>query len=176
LLAGGRELALVNLLQATGADITNITECKIPEGTEEFSIAGYTTFSPMTRAGGKTQSDRLVENGLKVKANVKPIHNIMDPSIQLMWLHFDHQVISSGGRNATLGAFTLGGVYREWTPDLNRAELSQRLEILLSQICKAAEFSARVVFHGNLNVDVDRSGEGGFNMGVQHGGHAQVLV
>jgi hypothetical protein len=54
LLAGGRELALVNLLQATGADIPTISECKIPEGTVEFSVAGYTTFTPPPRAGGKT--------------------------------------------------------------------------------------------------------------------------
>jgi hypothetical protein len=30
LLAGGRELALGNLLQATGADIVTITKCEIP--------------------------------------------------------------------------------------------------------------------------------------------------
>jgi hypothetical protein len=39
LLAGGREPTLVNLLQAIGADIDTISECKIPEGTGEFSVA-----------------------------------------------------------------------------------------------------------------------------------------
>jgi hypothetical protein len=46
LLAGGRELALVNILTSSGADVATITECEIPEATREFSVAGYTTFSP----------------------------------------------------------------------------------------------------------------------------------
>jgi hypothetical protein len=58
LLAGGRELTLVNLLQATGADIATVSECKIPEGTGEFSVAGYTSFTPPPSAGGKTLSAR----------------------------------------------------------------------------------------------------------------------
>ncbi len=54
LLAGGRELALVNLLTSTGADVATITECEIPEGSGEFSVAGYTTFSPSpSLQGGK---------------------------------------------------------------------------------------------------------------------------
>jgi hypothetical protein len=53
LLAGGRELALVNLLQSTSADIATITEWEIPEGSGEFSVAGYTTFAPPPNAGGK---------------------------------------------------------------------------------------------------------------------------
>jgi exonuclease III len=55
LLAGGKELTLVNLLQSTGADVATITECKIPEGSGEFSVAGYTTFAPPpSLQGGKT--------------------------------------------------------------------------------------------------------------------------
>jgi hypothetical protein len=82
LLAGGRELALVTLLQATGADIATISECKIPEGTGEFSVAGYTTFTPPPSAGGKTRVIVIVENSLAVRANVKVVKDIMDPSVQ----------------------------------------------------------------------------------------------
>jgi hypothetical protein len=64
LLAGGRELALVNLLTSTGADVTTITECEIPEGSGEFSVAGYTTFSPPPNAGVKTRVIVLVKNDL----------------------------------------------------------------------------------------------------------------
>jgi hypothetical protein len=38
LLAGGRELTLVNILTSSGADVATITECKVPEGTGEFSV------------------------------------------------------------------------------------------------------------------------------------------
>jgi hypothetical protein len=44
LLAGGRELALINILTSSGANVATITECEIPEGSGEFSVAGYTTF------------------------------------------------------------------------------------------------------------------------------------
>jgi hypothetical protein len=64
LLAGGRELALVNLLQARGADIATISECKILEGTGEFIVAGYTIFTRPPSAGGKTRVLVLVENSL----------------------------------------------------------------------------------------------------------------
>jgi hypothetical protein len=101
LLAGGRELALVNLLQANGADIATIIECEIPKGSGEFSVAGYTTFAPPPSAGGKTQVLILVENGLAVRANVKVITDIMDPAVQSVWLHFSHHAIGSG--SATLG-------------------------------------------------------------------------
>jgi hypothetical protein len=62
LLAGGRELALVNLLTSTGADVATITECEIPEGSREFSVAGYTTFAPTpSLQGGKTRVLILVK-------------------------------------------------------------------------------------------------------------------
>jgi hypothetical protein len=82
LLARGRELALVNLLTTTGADINTITECEIPEGSGEFSVAGYTTFSPPPNAGGKTRVLVLVKNDLSVRANVKVIADIMDQAVQ----------------------------------------------------------------------------------------------
>jgi hypothetical protein len=56
LLPGGMELALVNILMSSGADVATITECEIPEGSIEFSVAGYTTFSPTpSLQGGKTR-------------------------------------------------------------------------------------------------------------------------
>jgi hypothetical protein len=79
-------------------------------------VAGYTTFSPPQSAGGKTRVLVLRENSLAVRANVKVIKYIMDPAVQSVWLNFSHHIIGSGGRTATLGAFVLGGIYREWTP------------------------------------------------------------
>jgi hypothetical protein len=110
LLAGGRELALVNLLTFTGADVATITECEIPEGSREFSVAGYTTFSPPPNAGGKTRVIVLVKNDLNVRADVKVIPDIMDPAVQSVWLHFNHHNIGSSTQGATMGAFVLGGI------------------------------------------------------------------
>jgi hypothetical protein len=131
-------------------------------------VAVYTTFSLPPSAGRKTRVIVLVENSLAVWANVKVIKDIMDPAVQSVWLHFSHHVMGSGsgGRSATLGAFILGGIYREWTPKLNRAKSLQRLEILLLQICKATEHSARVVIHGDFNLDMDQSDDNGYYMGA----------
>jgi hypothetical protein len=165
LLAGGRELALVNLLQATGADIATVSQCEIPEGTGEFSVDGYTTFTPAPSGGGKTRVIVLVENSLAVRANVKVIKEIMDLSVQLVWLYFSHHVISSGSGGRSLGAFVLDRIYRELTSQLNCAQSLQQLDLLPSQICKATEHSARVVIHGNFNLDLDQSDNNGYYMG-----------
>jgi hypothetical protein len=81
--------------------------------------------------------------------------DIMDPAIQSVWLHFKHHKISS----ATLGAFILGGIYREWTPLLSCEESKLRLGSLLNQISKATEHGSRVAIHGDFNVDLDRGEE-----------------
>jgi hypothetical protein len=106
-------LALVNILTSSGADVATITECEIPEGSGEFSVAGYTTYSPPQNAGGKTRVIVLVKNDLSVRAEVKVIPDIMDPAVQSVWLHFNHHKIGSSTQGATLGAFVLGGIYRE---------------------------------------------------------------
>jgi exonuclease III len=162
LLAGGRELALINILTSSGADVTTITECKIPEGSWEFSVAGYTTFSPTpSLQGGKTQVIKLVKNDLVVRANIKVIKDIMDPAVQSVWLHFSHHRI--GSSSSTLGAFILRGIYREWTTLLSREESRLRLGSLLDQISKAADGS-RVVIHGDFNFDLDRVDDGTYYM------------
>jgi hypothetical protein len=102
----------------------------------------------------------LVKNDLAVRANVKVIANIIDPRVQSVWLHFSHHGIGSG----TLGAFVLGGIYREWTPLLSREESKLRLGLLLTQISKAAEHRYRVVIHGDFNVDLDREEDKGYYM------------
>jgi hypothetical protein len=130
-------LAIVNILTSTGADIAAITECEILEGSGEFSVAGYTTFSPPPNAGGKTRVLVLVKNDLNVRANMKVMADIMDPAIQLVWLHFNHHKIGSSTQGTTLGAFILGGIYREWTPLLSWEESRLRLGPLLTQISKA---------------------------------------
>jgi hypothetical protein len=106
----------------------------------------------------------LVEKDLAVRANFKVITDIMDLAVQWVWLHFSQHAIGSG--SATLGAFALGGIYREGTPLLNREEFLLRLEILLSQISKAAEHGARVVVHGYFNIDLDRADNNGYYMGA----------
>jgi hypothetical protein len=161
LLAGGRELALLNILTSTGADVATITECEILEGTREFSVAGYTTFSlTPSLQGGKTRVIVLVMNALAVRANVKVIKDIMDPAVQSVWLQFSHHRIGSG--SSTLGAFILGGIYREWTPLLSWEESKLRLEALLHHISKAAD--GRVVIHGNFNVNLDRVDDSAYYM------------
>jgi hypothetical protein len=87
----------------------------------------------------------------------------MDPAVQLVWLHFSHHAISG---SATLGAFVLGRIYREWTPLLNRKESLQRLVILLSQISKEVEHGAGVVVHCDFNIDLDRADNKGYYMGA----------
>jgi hypothetical protein len=67
-----------------------------------------------------------------------------------VWLQFSHHRIGS----STLGAFILGGIYREWTPLLSREECNLCLEALLPQISHAADGS-RVIIHGDFNVDLD---------------------
>jgi hypothetical protein len=54
LLIAGKELALVNLLKATGADVATIKKCELPHTMAKFSVAGYTTFVPLAPEGGKT--------------------------------------------------------------------------------------------------------------------------
>jgi hypothetical protein len=157
LLAGGRELALVNLLTSTGADVATITECKIPEGSGEFSLAGYTTFAPSpSLEGGKRRVLILVKSDLAVRANVKVIDDLMDPAVKSVWLHFSHHSIGSTTQGATLGAFVLGCIFRDWTPRLSLEESRLRLGSLLTQISKAAEHGSRVVIHGYFNADLDR--------------------
>jgi hypothetical protein len=147
-------LALINILTSSGADVATITECEIPEGSWEFSVAGYTTFSPSpSLQGGKTQVLILIKNDLAVRANVKVIKDIMDPAVQSVWLHLSHHRIGSG--SSTLGAFIQGGINREWTPLLSREESRLCLGALLDQISKAADGS-RVVIHGDFNVDLDQ--------------------
>jgi exonuclease III len=159
LLAGGRELALVNILTSSGADVATITECKIAEGSEEFSVASYTTFLPTpSLQGGKTRVLILVKNDLAVRAKVKVIKDIMDPAVQSVCLHFSHQCVGS----ATLGAVILGGIYREWAL-LSREESRLRLGSLLDQISKAADGS-RVVIQGDFNVDLDRVDDSAYYM------------
>jgi hypothetical protein len=64
----------------------------------------------------------LVKNDLAVRANVKVITDIIDPAVHSVWLHFSHHSIGSATQGATLGAFVLGGIYREWTPTLSGEE------------------------------------------------------
>jgi hypothetical protein len=127
-------------------------------------VAGYTTFSPPPNAGGKTRDIVLVKNDLAVRADVKVIPDIMDPAVQSVWLHFNHHKIGSSTHGVTMGAFVLGGIYREWTPLLSREESKLRLRSLLTQISKAAGHGFRVAIHGDFNVDLDRGEDKGYYM------------
>jgi hypothetical protein len=118
-------------------------------------VAGYTTFSPSPSLQGR--KTRVII--LAVRANVKVIKDIMDPAVQSVWLQFSHHCIGS----STLGAFILGEIYREWTPQLSWEESKLHLEALLHQI-NMAEDSSRVIIHGNFNVDLDRVDNGTYYM------------
>jgi hypothetical protein len=113
--------------------------------------------------GGKTRVIILIKNDLAVRANVKVIKDIMNPAVQSVWLHFSHHRIGSGSRSSTLGAFILGGIYRDWTPLLSREESKLRLGSLLHQISKATDGS-RVIIHGDFNVDLDRVDDSAYYM------------
>jgi hypothetical protein len=123
-----------------------------PGGDWGVQCDGYTNFS-LTRSlqGGKTRVLILVKTDLAVRGNVKVIADIMDQAVQSVWLHFSHHRIGS----ATLGAFILGGFYKEWTPLLSSKESRLRLGSLLEQISKATDGSC-VLINGNFNVDLDR--------------------
>jgi hypothetical protein len=88
----------------------------------------------------------------------------MDPAVQSVWLHFNHHKIGSSTQGATLGAFVLGGIYREWTSLLSREESRLRLGSLLTQISKAAEHGSRVAIHRDFNVDLDWGEDKGYYM------------
>jgi hypothetical protein len=152
-------------LLSTGADVATITDCKIPEGSGEFSVSGYNTFAPPpSLQKAKTRVLILVKSDLAVRANVKVIDDLMDMAVQSVWLHFSHHSIGSATQGATLGAFVLGGIYREWAPLLSRKESRLRLGSLLTQISKAAEHGSRVVIHGDFNIDLDRDEDKGYYM------------
>jgi hypothetical protein len=74
--------------------------------------------------------------------------------MQSVWLRF--------GPVPPMGGLTLCGVYRTWSDHDGRVfhvpDATARLEALTSQITRAAERYARVVNHGDLNLDLDWSG------------------
>jgi exonuclease III len=152
LLSSGRELALTNLLVSSSVDIATVTECEMPETANDFAVAGYTTFHPLVPKGkSKTRVIILVKNGLVTSANVHVCPDLMDSQIQSVWLQF--------GPVSSMGGFTLCGVYRTWSDHDGRVftapEAAERLDILSGQISRAAERHARVVVHGDLNLDLD---------------------
>jgi hypothetical protein len=79
----------------------------------------------------------------------------MDNKTHSVWLRF--------GPVPPMGGFTLCGVYRTWLDHNGRVfnvpEATALLEAFNSQITRAAERHARVVVHGDLNLDLDRSGD-----------------
>jgi hypothetical protein len=156
LLSSGRELALSNLLISSSVDIATVTECEMPETANNFAVAGYTTFHPLVPKGkSKTRVIILVKNDLITRANAQVCQDLMDDKTQSVWLRF--------GPVPPMGGFTLYGVYRTWSDHDGREfhvpEATARLEAFNSQITRAAKRYARVVVHGDLNLDLDRSGD-----------------
>jgi hypothetical protein len=152
LLSSGRELALSNLLVSSSVDIATVTDCEMPEMANDFAVAGYKTFLPLVPKGkSKTRVIILVKNGLVTSANVHICPDLMDNQIQSVWLRF--------GPVSSMGGFTLCGVYRTWSDHdgrvFNTPEAAERLDALNGQITRAAERYARVVVHGDPNLDLD---------------------
>jgi hypothetical protein len=133
-----------------------VTECKMAETDNNFAVAGYTTFLPLVPKGkSKTRIIILVKNDLVTRANVHICCDLMDRQTQSVWLRF--------GPVSSMGGFTLCGVYRTWSDHdrwvFNVPEATEQLEALNSQITRAAERYARVVFPGDLNLDLDWSND-----------------
>jgi hypothetical protein len=127
---------------------------------KDFAVAGYTTFFPKVPEGkSKTRVITLVKNNLVASANVHLCHDLMDCQTQSIWLQFCPT--SSKSSSLTLGAFALCGVYRTWSDQnghiYNAQEGTKLLWSLSTQIASAAERYARVVVHGNMNLDLDRA-------------------
>jgi hypothetical protein len=137
-------------------DIATVTECEMAETANDFAVTGYTTFLPLVPKGkSKTRVIILVKNDLVTSANVHICRDLMDSQTQLVWLRF--------GPVSSMGGFTLCEVYRTWSDHdelvFNVPEATERMETLNSQITRAAERYARVVVHGDLNLDLDWSGD-----------------
>jgi hypothetical protein len=137
-------------------DIATLTECEMVETANNFAVAGYMTFLPLVPKGkSKTRVIILVKNDLVTRANAHVCHNFMDNKTQSVWLRF--------GPVPPMGGFTLCGLYRTWLDHdrqvFNVPEATERLEAFNSQITRAAERYARVVVHGDLNLDLDWSGD-----------------
>jgi hypothetical protein len=85
----------------------------------------------------------------------------MDSRTQSIWLRFGPISSSPSSSSLTMGAFTLCGVYSTWLDHNGHVftvpEAMERLEALNSQISSAAKKYARMVVHGDLNLDLDRS-------------------
>jgi hypothetical protein len=136
-----------------------VTECEMPETANDFAAAGYTTFHPLVPKGkSKTKVIILFKNGLVTSANIHVCPDLMDNQIQLVWLQF--------GPVSSMGGFTLCGVYRTWSDQDGRVftapEAAERLDALSGQITRAAKRYARVVDHGDLNLDLDHVYTRGF--------------
>jgi hypothetical protein len=105
----------------------------------------------------------LVKNDLVARANVHLCPDLMDSRTQSIWLQFGPISFSSSSSSSssTMGAFTLCGVYRTWSdhdgPVFTVPEATKQLQALNIQISSATERYARVVVHGDLNLDLDRS-------------------
>jgi exonuclease III len=154
LLSLGRELALLHLLTTSAVNVATVTECKMTETAKDFAVDGYTSFFPKVPKGkSKTRVIILVKNDLVTSANVHLCPDLMDSRTQSIWLRF--------GPVSPMGGFTLCGVYRTWSDHDGHVftvpEATERLEALNSQISRAAKKYARVVVHGDLNLDLDRS-------------------
>jgi hypothetical protein len=148
LLSSGRELALLHLLTSSAVDLATVTECKMIETAKDFAV-----FPKVPKGKSKTQVIILVKNDLVTSANVHLCPDLMDSRTQSIWLRF--------GPVSSMGGFTLCGVYRTCSDHDGHVftvpEATERLEALNSQISRAAEKYTRVVVHGDLNLDLDRS-------------------
>jgi hypothetical protein len=78
----------------------------------------------------------------------------MDSQVQSVWLRFDAVPPAA--------SFILGGTYRTWSGHDGRifsvSEARDRLKILMVQVESASESWARVVLHGDLNLNLQKVG------------------
>jgi hypothetical protein len=165
LLAGGRELALVNLLTSTGADVATITDCEIPEGIGGVQRGRLHHILTTSKRRRQNTSYRAREKRpcLQGRREGHTRHHWPGSPVGLVALQTpQNRQLHPGHHHGRL--FSWGGIYREWTPLLSREESKLRLGSLLTQISKAAEHGSRVGIHGDFNVDLDRGEDKGYYM------------
>jgi hypothetical protein len=164
LLNGGSALALSKLLEDTRANIVVVTKTELAASDAPFDHTGYTSFRPLVRSGGMTRVLILVKTTLAVAANARLCLDIMDPTVQSVWVRLDAHVLRAGGRAVPLGSMTVGGVYRQWSIDGKRGAglLQEQFDVPLGQIAAACETSRQVLVSSDFNLDVLRQDDLGY--------------
>jgi hypothetical protein len=155
ILYGTHDLDLVNLVVINNVDVVALSETELPASAAEFAIADFTSFYPIVNPGAKTRVLLLIRTKIAACCNAKLATSLMDDSLPSVWVQLEAHGADrdgGGGHQPASGALLLGAVYRKWgSPEEERDEF----ETLISQIDRVGD-QRRIVFAGDLNVDMER--------------------